>query len=106
VNAKTVAGLGLPRARQLLADAGSAATCTLQGRIAVLVSYPSRPAESAAASAARAITAYFAGGPGWLAVPVDRSEPVGEQSVVQGVALALGGQIRFGTGPRASASGA
>lgn len=98
--------LRLPRARRLFAHARSAATCTLQGRTALLLSYPNVHSEAVAAGASYAITAYFAAGRGWLAVPVDLSEPVGQQSVVQDIALALGGQIRIGaTVPRATAPG-
>lgn len=106
VDAATVTRLGFPRAGRLLDPAMSAAACTLKGRTAVLVSYPTRRAESAAASAAYATTACFASGPGWLAVPVDLRDPVGQLSVIQGLALDLGGRIVFGAKePRASASG-
>jgi hypothetical protein len=98
--------LGLPQVRRLLADAGSAATCTLQGRTALLVTYANRQQESTAATVADRMTAYFASGPGWLALPVDLSEPVGQQSVVQDVALALHGMIQVGAkAPRVSKTG-
>lgn len=51
-------------------------------------------------------TAYFAAGAGWLAVPIDRSEPVGQQSIVQDVALALHGHVGIGAkAPRVSPAG-
>lgn len=71
----------------------------------MLVSYPSGQAESAAISAAYPIIAYYAAGPGWLAFPIDLSEPVGQQSIVQDVALGLGDRILVGAkAPRASTS--
>lgn len=102
VNAKTAID-ALPRADGLLHGAESAAACTLQGRTAAVITYPTRQAESTAAAAAYADTAYFGAGPGWLAIPTDLSEPVGQQSVVQDLALALNGQILPGVNvPRAS----
>lgn len=86
--------------------ARSAAACTLQGRTALLLSYPDEHAESAAAAFAYPNTAYFAAGAGWLAVPIDRSEPVGQQSIVQDVALALHGHVGIGAkAPRVSPAG-
>lgn len=100
------AGLGLPYARRLMTHALFGATCTLQGRSTALPSYASRQDEAEAAAVAYEITAYFAAGPGWLAVPLDLSEPVGQQSVVQDVALALHGTVQVGAhAPRASATG-
>ena len=98
--------LGLPHGQRLITRASSAATCTLQGRTALLLSYSSRHDEAAAAAAAHEMTAYFASGPGWLAVPLDLSEPIGQQSVVQDIALALAGSIRIGAkAPRVPGTG-
>jgi hypothetical protein len=98
--------LGLPYGRRLMRHALSGATCTLQGRAALLLSYASRQDEAEAAATAYGITAYFAAGAGWLALPLDLSEPVGQQSVVQDVALALDGTIGVGArAPRGSGTG-
>jgi hypothetical protein len=95
--------LGLPNMPRLFAHVLSAVTCALQGRTALLLTFRNAHDESVAAAPAYAMTAYYAAGPGWLAVPADLSEPVGQQSIVQDVALALGGQIMLGRhAPRAS----
>ncbi len=96
VTARQAARLGFPRSDRLYPPSASGAECRLQGRSALLVSYAGDRAESAAASVAYRGAAYFAVGPGWLAVPLDLSEPVGQQSVVQDVALALNGRVLRG----------
>lgn len=97
--ATAAARLGLPDTARLFTGARDAVSCTLRGRGVVLLTYRSPAAQSAAAAVARASSAYYATGAGWLALPIDRSEPVGQQSVVQDVALALNGQILPGANP-------
>jgi hypothetical protein len=77
-------------------DIASAAACTLRGRTALILTFADQPRQAAAEAELRDRVAYYAAGPGWSAAPTDTSEPVGQQSVVQGVALALGGRIETG----------
>ena len=86
--------LHLPAAR----DLGSAASCTLRGRTALVLTFTSRTSQAAVEAELRDRVAYYATGPGWSAAPTDTSERVGQQSVVQDVALALGGLVETGGG--------
>ena len=89
---------GLP-VRTLFRLADSAATCSLRGRSAELLTFAGPTAQAATEARLRRDVAYYARGTGWVAVPVDLSEPVGQQSVVQDFALALSGQIVIGAAP-------
>jgi hypothetical protein len=77
-------------------DLYSAASCTLRGRTALILTFNRRAEQAAVAPQLRDRVAYYATGPGWVAAPTDTSERVGQQSVVQDVALALGGLVETG----------
>ena len=79
--------------RTLVQHVRSAAVCSLRGRAAELLTFPGPAAQAAIEAGLRGQVAYYAQGTGWLAIPVDLSEPVGQQSVVQDFALALRGKI-------------
>jgi hypothetical protein len=84
--------LRLPDAR----DVASAVACTLRGRTALILTFTGRAEQGAVEGQLRDRVAYYATGPGWSAAPSDTSERVGQQSVVQDVALALGGLVETG----------
>lgn len=84
--------LHLPAAR----DLASAASCTLRGRTAIVLTFTSRAGQAAVDAELRDRVAFYATGPGWSAAPTDTSERAGQQSVAQGVALALGGLVATG----------
>lgn len=83
--------LHLPDARGV----ASAASCTLRGRTALVLTF-TRAAQAAVEARLRDRVAFYATGPSWSGAPTDTSERVGQQSVVQDVALALGGLVETG----------
>lgn len=98
-------GDGLVAARTVFAHARSAVSCSLQGRSAVLLTFDNPAAQAAAQDPLYPRLAFYAAGAGWVVVPLDVSEPVGEQSIVQDFALALAGHIVIGAkAPRAPRS--
>lgn len=88
---------GLAAIPSLLRDASSAATCTLRGRTAAILTFARARDQSRAAALLRRVDAYYAGGRNWLAAPEQTAASAGEQSVVQDVALALRGTVSQGS---------
>lgn len=84
--------LHLPGTRAIV----STASCTLRGRTAIVLTFTSRGDQAAINTELSGRVAYYATGTGWSAAPTDTSERVGQQSVVQDVALALGGLVETG----------
>ncbi len=89
---------GFARVPGVFTTAASAATCTLRGRTVVIFTFADQQQQARNEADLARVDAFFAAGNGWTAAPEDISEPVGQQSVVQGVALTLHGRIEFGSG--------
>lgn len=81
--------LGLTRPTQ----ASAAAACTLRGLTAIILSFATAADQAATDRQLATRVTYYTTGTGWSAAPTDTSEPVGQQSVVQDIALALHGTI-------------
>lgn len=91
---------GLATHPSVLAVASAAATCTLRGRTAVILTFANTLDQHRANTALAGVDAYYAtgttGGLPWSAAPEQIGAVSGEQSIVQDVALALHGLIQRG----------
>jgi hypothetical protein len=87
----------------VLTLAASAATCTLRGRTAVILTFTTAADQRRANAELARVDAYYAvgttSGDRWSAAPEQVTAPSGEQSIVQDVALALRGLIQRGLAP-------
>lgn len=84
-----LASAGLAPAAASVRQASSAATGTLRGRTAIILTFTNARAQADAVAALRRVDAFYASGRGWVAAPEQINSTSGEQSIVQDVALAL-----------------
>lgn len=82
----------------VFATASSSAQCAIRGSTVVIFGFSSAPDQARNEAYLRRADAYFAAGAGWTAAPEQVGEPPVEQSLVQDVAIALGGRIHTGSG--------
>ena len=91
---------GLATHPTVLTMSSAAATCTLRGRTAVILTFASLGIQRRANTTLARVDAYYAtgtaGGTRWSVAPEQISAVSGEQSIVQDVALALHGLIQRG----------
>jgi hypothetical protein len=91
---------GLATHPSVLAVASSAATCSLRGRTAVILTFADTRDRHRANTELASVDAYYAtgttGGTPWSAAPEQISAVSGGQSIVQDAALALHGLIQRG----------
>jgi hypothetical protein len=80
---------------------GSAATCSVEAHQVVLLAFTGRAGEQTTQRSLRRVEPYLAAGSGWLAVAARPDSPAQTLSVVQGVALSLGGTLITGVAPPA-----
>lgn len=77
--------------------AASAAVCALRGHSVIILAFPGPASQATVDAQVRTHVAFYATGPGWIAVPVNTGVPVAQQSAVQDAAIALHGTIASGT---------
>ncbi len=78
--------------------ASSSAACSIRGATVVIFGFSDAHSQARNEAYLRQVDAYFAYGPGWTAAPEELGEPTGQQSLVQDVAISLGGRIANGRG--------
>jgi hypothetical protein len=86
----------LVHAATSIAAAASISHCRLRGHTVLIFTFDTAAAQARTTAALSRAYSFYADGPGWSAAPASIPEPAAQQSIVQDVALSLGGQIRNG----------